>query len=89
MIRGMLKRVFGSANDRILSRLKVNVDAINALETEYQGFSDRTLRAQTDKFRIRVNDGEPLDGILVEAFAIVREAAKRTLKQRHFVVQRL
>lgn len=89
MIGGVLKRVFGSSNDRMLSGLKKEVDAINALEPEIQALSDEDLRAQTDKFRARLEAGETLDDIMVEAFATVREAAKRTLGQRHFDVQML
>ncbi|MBG05861.1 MAG: preprotein translocase subunit SecA, partial [Rhodospirillaceae bacterium] len=89
MIGGVLKKVFGSANDRMLARLKGEVDAINAFEPEVQKLSDEALKAQTDKFRERIKAGETLDNIMVEAFATVREAAIRTLGQRHFDVQLL
>ena len=89
MIGGMLKRVFGSSNDRVLTRLQGKVDAINAIESELEPLSDEALRARTDAFRDRIAGGESLDDILVEAFATVREAAKRTLGQRHFDVQLL
>ncbi|MED6309368.1 MAG: preprotein translocase subunit SecA, partial [Pseudomonadota bacterium] len=89
MIGGILKKVFGSANDRMLARLKGEVDAINAFEPEVQKLSDEALKAQTDKFRERIKAGETLDKIMVEAFATVREAAIRTLGQRHFDVQLL
>jgi len=89
MIGGVLKRVFGSANDRMLSRLEGQVSAINALEPEIQALSDADLKAQTTKFRSRLDSGESLDDLLTEAFATVREAAKRTLGQRHFDVQLL
>ena len=89
MIGGVLKKVFGSANDRILTSLKGEVDAINAFEPEVQKLSDDALKAQTDKFRERIKAGETLDNIMVEAFATVREAAIRTLGQRHFDVQLL
>ena len=89
MIGGMLKRVFGSSNDRVLTRLQGKVDAINAIESELEPLSDEALRARTDAFRDRIADGETLDDLLVEAFATVREAAKRTLGQRHFDVQLL
>ncbi|MEC8370748.1 MAG: preprotein translocase subunit SecA, partial [Pseudomonadota bacterium] len=89
MIGGVLKKVFGSANDRMLARLKGEVDAINAFEPEVQKLSDEALKAQTDKFRERIKAGETLDAIMVEAFATVREAAVRTLGQRHFDVQLL
>ncbi len=89
MIGGVLKRVFGSANDRMLSRLQGQVSAINALEPEIQALSDADLKAQTAKFRSRLDAGESLDDLLTEAFATVRETAKRTLGQRHFDVQLL
>ena len=89
MIGGMLKRFFGSANDRMLNRLKSEIEAINALEAEIQNLSDDALRSRTTKFRERIDAGETLDDIMVEAFAIVREAAVRTLGQRHFDVQLL
>ena len=89
MIGGMLKRVFGSSNDRVLTRLQGKVDAINAIENDLEPLSDEALRARTDAFRDRIAGGESLDDILVEAFATVREVAKRTLGQRHFDVQLL
>src|SRR5688500_10214148 len=87
MIGALAKRLFGSANDRVVKSLKKTVDAINALESELEGLSDAELRARTDRFRERLAAGETLDDLLVEAFATVREAAKRTLGQRHFDVQ--
>ncbi|MEC8137243.1 MAG: preprotein translocase subunit SecA, partial [Pseudomonadota bacterium] len=75
--------------DRMLARLKGEVDAINAFEPEVQKLSDEALKAQTEKFRERIKAGETLDKIMVEAFATVREAAIRTLGQRHFDVQLL
>jgi preprotein translocase subunit SecA len=80
-------KVFGSANDRKLKKYTSAVDAINALEPEVSVLSDEDLRARTDAFRKRLADGETLDDLLPEAFATVREAAKRTLGQRHFDVQ--
>ncbi len=87
MIDGLLKRVFGSANERMLASMQGDVAAINALEPELEALSDEALRARTDMLRKRHADGESLDELLVEAFATVREAAKRTLGQRHFDVQ--
>ena len=87
MIGALAKRLFGSANDRVIKSLKKPVDAINALEPELEGASDAELRARTDRFRERLAAGEELDELLIEAFATVREAAKRTLGQRHFDVQ--
>ena len=89
MIGGVLKRVFGSSNDRMLSRLQGKVDEINAAEADIQKLSDEDLKAQTAKFRARLEAEETLDDILIEAFATVRETAIRTLGQRHFDVQLL
>ena len=80
-------KVFGSSNDRKLKKYAPVVAAINALEPEVSALSDEALRARTDEFRKRLKDGEALDDLLPEAFATVREAAKRTLGQRHFDVQ--
>ncbi|MEK9671060.1 MAG: preprotein translocase subunit SecA [Rhodospirillaceae bacterium] len=89
MFSAIAKSLFGSANERYLKGLQKEVDAINALEPELEALSDDYLKAQTEKFCERVEAGETLDDILVEAFATVREAAKRTLGQRHFDVQLL
>jgi preprotein translocase subunit SecA len=89
MFQALAKRVFGSANDRYLKRLDGRVAAINALESELEKLSDDELKARTPWFRERLEGGEDLDAILEEAFATVREAAKRTLGQRHFDVQLL
>ena len=80
-------KVFGSSNDRKLKKYPVVVEAINALEPEISALSDEALRARTDEFRQRFENGETLDDLLPEAFATVREAAKRTLGQRHFDMQ--
>jgi preprotein translocase subunit SecA len=80
-------KIFGSANDRRVRKYSTRVDAINALEDEVQQLSDADLRARTEAFRQQLKDGATLDDILVPAFATVREAAKRTLQQRHFDVQ--
>src|SRR5438046_6889603 len=87
MIAGLAKSIFGSANDRYVRGLGKYVDAVNALEPTISALSDDELRAQTDLFRQRLSDGEKLDAILPEAFATVREAAIRTLGQRHYDVQ--
>jgi preprotein translocase subunit SecA len=81
------RMVFGSANDRRLKRYQPTVEAINALEPEYAALSDDELKAKTEIFRQQVAEGKDLDDLLAEAFATVREAAKRTLGQRHFDVQ--
>jgi preprotein translocase subunit SecA len=87
MFAALAKRVFGSANERRLAALRRRVDAINALEPAMERLDDEALRARTDAFKARLADGATLDELLVEAFATVREAAKRTLHQRHFDVQ--
>jgi len=89
MLGAIAKRLFGTHNDRLLKRLRPDVAAINALEPELEALSDDALRARTDAFRERVAGGAELDDLLVEAFATVREAARRTLGQRHFDVQLL
>src|SRR5579871_1965936 len=83
----VLKKVFGSSNDRRLKGYRPKVAAINALEPEFEALSDDELRAKTSAFRAELKAGKTLDDILPAAFATVREAAKRTLKQRHFDVQ--
>ena len=75
------------SNERELKRLQPLVDRVNALEPEFERLSDAELRAKTDQFKARYQKGEKLDNLLLEAFAAVREAAKRTLGQRHFDVQ--
>jgi preprotein translocase subunit SecA len=80
-------KIFGSSNDRRLKSFTARVAPINALEPEFEALSDEELRAKTAEFRERLAAGEDLDDLLPEAFATVREAAKRTLGQRHFDVQ--
>ncbi len=87
MMGSIAKRIFGSANDRFVKGLRRDVQAINDLEPQLEGLSDEALAARTDEFRRRLAEGAALDSLLVEAFATVREASKRTLGQRHFDVQ--
>src|SRR5881409_2405355 len=87
MIGALARKFFGSANDRRIKGYQSRVDAINALEPEIAALSDEALKARTAEFRKALADGKTLDEILVPAFATVREAAKRTLGQRHFDVQ--
>ena len=87
MFGAIAKALFGSQNDRLLKRYAGPVAQVAALEPELEALSDADLRARTDQFRERLQNGEALDGIMVEAFATVREAARRTLGQRHFDVQ--
>jgi preprotein translocase subunit SecA len=83
----ILNRIFGSHNDRVIKRITPIADAINALEPSLVGLSDAELRARTPVLRERAEKGEPLEDLLPEAFATVREASKRTLGQRHYDVQ--
>ncbi|MBS1154489.1 MAG: preprotein translocase subunit SecA [Proteobacteria bacterium] len=87
MIAKLLKKVFGSRNDRLLKQYGVVVRQINALEAGISQLSDDALRAKTDEFRKRYADGQTLDDLLPEAFAVCREGAKRALGMRHFDVQ--
>ena len=89
MFSAIAKSLFGSANDRYLNGLQKDVDAINGLEPELEKLSDDALKARTATFRQRLEAGESVDDIMVEAFATVREASKRTLGLRHFDVQML
>ncbi len=87
MIPKILTQIFGSRNDRLLKGYRRTVEKINALEGRFEKLDDAALRAMTDEFRSRHAKGETLDQLLPEAFAVVREAGKRTLKMRHFDVQ--
>ncbi|MCF8473508.1 MAG: preprotein translocase subunit SecA [Emcibacter sp.] len=83
----LVKKIFGTANDRYIKSLLPRIKAINDLEPVIQQLSDDELRAKTQEFKNRLKEGASLDSLLVEAFATVREAAKRTLGQRHYDVQ--
>jgi len=87
MIGAVARKIFGSANDRRVRSYQPRVAAINALEKELEGLSDDALRARTAELKQKVANGASLDDVLVDAFATVREASKRTLGQRHFDVQ--
>src|ERR1700744_951596 len=87
MIGALARKLFGTPNDRRVKGYQPRVAAINALEGELAKLSDEALKARTDEFRKELADGKSLDDLLVPAFATVREAAKRTLGQRHFDVQ--
>ena len=89
MFGAIARRLFGTANDRVLKGLHKHVAAVNALEPELERLSDDELRGRTELFKQRLAEGETVDDLMVEAFATVREAAKRTLGQRHFDVQLL
>lgn len=87
MIGALARKFFGSANDRRVKGYQSRVNAINALEPEVSKLSDEALKARTSEFKKQLAEGKTLDDLLVPAFATVREAAKRTLGQRHFDVQ--
>ena len=87
MITGLLKMIFGTKNDREIKRMQKKVKLINALEESYSKLTDEELKAKTDEFKERLSKGETLDDLLVEAFAVVREASKRVLGMRHYDVQ--
>src|ERR687887_2295405 len=87
MLDTLLAKVVGTQNERELKRLRPIVAEVNALEASVQGLSDEQLRGKTNQFRQRLANGETLDDLLVEAFAVVREAGRRVLNMRHFDVQ--
>src|SRR5690554_2787428 len=87
MLGSLFKRIFGSRNDRIIRASRKRVDQINALEPDYEKLSDDELKAKTAEFKERLVNGEKLDDLLVEAFAVAREASKRVFEMRPFDVQ--
>jgi preprotein translocase subunit SecA len=87
MLPKLLTSIFGSRNDRLLKQYRQVVTKINALEPQFEALDDASLRAKTAEFKQRLEQGSTLDDLLPEAFAVVREASKRTLKMRHFDVQ--
>jgi preprotein translocase subunit SecA len=87
MFSSILTKIFGSRNDRLLKKLNVAVEQINQLEASFAELSDDELKAKTAEFKQRLADGKTTDDILVEAFAVVREASKRVFNMRHFDVQ--
>ncbi len=87
MLNKLLTGIFGSRNERLIGQLRKRVTQINALETQFQALDDEALRAKTAEFRARLEKGEKLDALLPEAFATMREAARRVLGMRHYDVQ--
>ena len=87
MVSGLLKKIIGSRNDRLLKQYRKTVIQINALEPKYEALSDAQFPEITQELKVRVAAGESLDNILPEAFALVREASRRTMKMRHFDMQ--
>src|SRR6478752_4148885 len=84
---GLVKKLFGDANEREIKRLMRTVEEINGLEPQIAQLSDEGLRDKTAEFRSRLEQGEDIDALLPEAFAVVREASKRVLDKRHYDVQ--
>ena len=89
MATNFLTKIFGSRNDRLLKKYRHTVSKINTLEAGFEKLSEDDLRAKTDAFKQRISQGEALDDLLPEAFAVVREGSKRVMKMRHFDVQLL
>jgi preprotein translocase subunit SecA len=87
MVSKLLKKVFGSRNERLIKRMSKSVVQIDVLEPEIEQLTDADLRAKTDEFRERLNEGASLEDLLPEAFAVVREVGRRVLSMRHFDVQ--
>ena len=87
MLKTIVQNLFGSRNDRLLKEYGKKVTQINALEDATKKLSDAALKAKTTEFKNRLKQGQALDDLLVEAFAVVREASRRVLEMRHFDVQ--
>jgi preprotein translocase subunit SecA len=87
MYKWISRKLFGSENDRTLKRIRPVVEAVNELESRIQPLTDAALRAKTAEFKEKLDQGASLEDILAEAFAVVREASRRTTKMRHFDVQ--
>ena len=87
MFTGLVRKIFGSRNERVIKHLCKIVEEINALEEQFIALKDHEFPLKTEAFRNRLNQGESLDDLLPEAFALVREAGKRTLSMRHFDMQ--
>ncbi|MBT7226715.1 MAG: preprotein translocase subunit SecA, partial [Gammaproteobacteria bacterium] len=83
----IFNKIFGSSNSRKIKKLQKVVDRINGLEPSLEALSDDELKAKTEEFKQRFDSGESMEALLPEAFAVVREAGKRTLQMRHFDVQ--
>src|SRR5699024_9579333 len=87
LMAGVLTKIFGDGNKKQLKRLQKRVERIEAMEEEFEAFSDADLKNKTAEFKERYKNGETLDDLLVEAYAVVREASKRVLNMRPFTVQ--
>ncbi|MDE7254762.1 MAG: hypothetical protein K2N54_01125, partial [Helicobacter sp.] len=84
MIQRFFASIFGSTNDRLIKQYRKKIQRINALESHYQNMSDSELRAAFDALRQKARDGQSLDSLLPDSFAITREASRRILNMRHF-----
>jgi preprotein translocase subunit SecA len=89
MAKNFLTQIFGSRNDRLLKQYRKKAERIGALEAQFEQLNEEQLRAKTEEFKARIANGESLDDLLPEAFAVVREGSKRVMKMRHFDVQLL
>ncbi|MEM0911569.1 MAG: preprotein translocase subunit SecA [Pseudomonadota bacterium] len=89
MLATFFKKIFGTRNDRLLKKMKKTVKQINAFEPTFEALTDEELRAKTEEFKAKLDEGETLESILPESFAVVREASKRVYGMRHFDVQML
>ena len=87
MLNFLTNKIFGTSNDRILKKIIPIVEKVNSLEKSYEKLSDEQLKNKTPEFKSLVSKGKELDELLPDAFAVVREAAKRSLGQRHYDVQ--
>src|SRR5579863_9593737 len=87
MLDPILAKIFGTRNEREVKRLRPIITSINDLEPQLQPLSDADLAAKTQEFKQRIANGEPLDDLLIESFAVCREAGRRILNMRHFDVQ--
>ena len=87
MVNAILTKIFGTAHEREMKRLGPNIEKINALEPRFKAMSDAELKGMTAQFKERIANGETLDGLLPEAFAVCREASRRVLGMRHYDVQ--
>ena len=87
MYKWLIQKIFGTKNERDLKRLQPYVVAINEQEPSVQKLSNDQLRAKTNEFKEKIDQGASLDDLLIEAFAVVREVARRTINMRHFDVQ--
>ncbi|MFZ1420440.1 MAG: preprotein translocase subunit SecA, partial [Leptotrichiaceae bacterium] len=87
MIKTLTKSVFGTTDERTIKKMSKDVKKINSLESEIEKLEDLQLKGKTEEFKMRITNGESLDSVLPEAFAVVREATKRVLGMRHYDVQ--